>query len=153
MQRKDLGHLIRAAASRGLVISGMAAATIALAGCDQVSGMLGIENIEQINAKKDAESRAIGSACRHAMRAIEDCYALNPKTIKASVFAGWREMDEYMRENKLEGVAPVVARGSGAAGGAGKAEASSDTEDSNAGKSGKSEKSDKSEKSAKGSGH
>ena len=23
--------------------------------------------------------------------------------------AGWREMDEYMRENKLEAVAPVLA--------------------------------------------
>lgn len=42
------------------------------------------------------------------MRAIEDCYALNPKAPKASVFAGWREMDEYMRENKLEGVAPII---------------------------------------------
>ena len=44
------------------------------------------------------------------MRAIEDCYVLNPKADKSSVFAGWREMDEYMRENKLEGVAPVVPR-------------------------------------------
>ena len=44
------------------------------------------------------------------MRAIEDCYTLNPKADKASVFMGWREMDEYMRENKLDGVAPVVPR-------------------------------------------
>jgi hypothetical protein len=44
------------------------------------------------------------------LRAIEDCYVLNPKAQKAAVFAGWREMDEYMRENKLEGVAPVVPR-------------------------------------------
>ena len=44
------------------------------------------------------------------MRAIEDCYILNPKAVKASVYAGWREMDEYMRENKLEGVTPVVPR-------------------------------------------
>ncbi|HEX5357758.1 MAG TPA: hypothetical protein VFW93_16245, partial [Aquabacterium sp.] len=57
-----------------------------------------------------AESKAVGSACRHAVRAIEDCYTLNPKADKAAVFAGWREMDEYMRENKLEGVAPVVPR-------------------------------------------
>jgi hypothetical protein len=26
------------------------------------------------------------------------------------VFAGWREMDEYMRENKLEAVAPTLDR-------------------------------------------
>jgi hypothetical protein len=35
---------------------------------------------------------------------------LNPKAQKAAVYTGWREMDEYMRENKLEGVAPVVPR-------------------------------------------
>ena len=58
----------------------------------------------------EADGKAIGSACRHAMRAIEDCYVLNPKAQKAAVYAGWREMDEYMRENKLEGVAPVVPR-------------------------------------------
>ncbi len=44
------------------------------------------------------------------MRAIEDCYTLNPKAEKASIFAGWREMDEYMRDNKLDGVVPVVPR-------------------------------------------
>jgi hypothetical protein len=80
--------------------------TAALAGCE----WLGIESAEQIAQRKEAESRAVGSACRHAMRAIEDCYALNPKARKAAVFAGWREMDEYMRENKLEGVAPAIAR-------------------------------------------
>ena len=26
------------------------------------------------------------------------------------MFAGWREMDEYMRENKLEAVAPLLDR-------------------------------------------
>jgi hypothetical protein len=44
------------------------------------------------------------------MRAIEDCYTLNAKAQKAAIFAGWREMDEYMRENKLEGIVPVVPR-------------------------------------------
>jgi hypothetical protein len=53
----------------------------------------------------------VGSACRHALRAIEDCYTLNPKSLKAAVFAGWKEMDEYMRENKLDGIPPVVPRG------------------------------------------
>ncbi|MBB4845553.1 hypothetical protein HNP55_004105 [Paucibacter oligotrophus] len=83
-----------------------AAALLGLAGCDQ----LGIEDPAKIQAAKEAEGKAVGSACRHAMRAIEDCYTLNPKAHKASVFAGWREMDEYMRENKLEGVVPVVPR-------------------------------------------
>ena len=77
-----------------------------LAGCEQ----LGIEDPAKLVAAKEAEGKAIGSGCRHALRAIEDCYTLNPKANKAQVFAGWREMDEYMRENKLEGVAPVIAR-------------------------------------------
>lgn len=74
-----------------------------LAGCDLFG-----ESPEAVAARRDAEGKAVGSACRHAMRAIEDCYALNPKAPKAAVFAGWREMDEYMRENKLEGVAPTI---------------------------------------------
>jgi len=76
-----------------------------LAGCE----MLGIESPEKIAALKEGEGRAIGSACRHANRAIEECYALNPRALKAAVFAGWREMDEYMREYKIEGVAPTLA--------------------------------------------
>ena len=77
-----------------------------LSACDQ----LGIEDPAKVAAAKEADGKAIGSACRHAMRAIEDCYTLNPKAQKAAVYAGWRDMDEYMRENKLEGVAPVVPR-------------------------------------------
>jgi len=78
----------------------------ALGACEQ----LGIDDPVKTAAAKEAEGRAIGSACRHAVRAIEDCYVLNPKAQKAAIYAGWREMDEYMRENKLEGVAPVVPR-------------------------------------------
>jgi hypothetical protein len=77
-----------------------------LSGCE----MLGLDSPEKLAAMKDGEGKAVGSACRHANRAIEDCYTLNPKAQKASVFAGWREMDEYMRENKLEAVAPRLGR-------------------------------------------
>lgn len=77
-----------------------------LSGCDQ----LGIETPQKAAERQLADAKAVGSACRHALRAIEDCYTLNPKADKASVFGGWREMDEYMRENKLEGIAPVVPR-------------------------------------------
>lgn len=79
---------------------------MALTACDQ----LGIDTPQKTADRRVAEAKAIGGACRHAMRAIEDCYLLNPKAEKSSVFDGWREMDEYMRENKLEGVAPVVPR-------------------------------------------
>ena len=42
------------------------------------------------------------------MPAIEDCFALNKKADKAAVFAGWREMNDYMRENKIEPVVPQI---------------------------------------------
>ena len=73
---------------------------VLLAGCD----LLGIETSSQIEAKKEAEGRAIGSACRQAVRSIEDCYGQNPRAHKAAVFTGWREMDEYMRQNNIAGM-------------------------------------------------
>ena len=73
-----------------------------LAGCDR----LGIEAASAVAARREAEGKAVGGACRHAGRAIEDCYAMNKKADKAAVFAGWREMNDYMRENKIEAVAP-----------------------------------------------
>ena len=79
-------------------------ALLALAGCD----LLGIETLSQQQARRTAEGKAIGSACRHAGRAIEDCYTLNKKSDRAAIFAGWREMNEYMVENKLEPVVPVI---------------------------------------------
>jgi hypothetical protein len=75
-----------------------------LAGCD----LTGSEAAEKLLAQKEADGKATGSACRNAGRAIEDCYTLNPKSPRAAVFAGWREMDEYMRENKIEVVAPTL---------------------------------------------
>jgi hypothetical protein len=88
------------------------AAAAFLAGCD----MLGIESPEKLAAAREADGKAVGGACRHAGRAIEDCYALNRKADRASVFAGWRDMNDYMRENKIEAVAPqLTAQVSGAA--------------------------------------
>ena len=71
-----------------------------LAGCD----MLGIESTAQIAERKQAEGHAIGSACRHAIRSVEDCFKTNPKAGKAAVFAGWKEMDQYMRDNQIVGM-------------------------------------------------
>lgn len=65
---------------------------------------LGIETATQVNAKKEAEGKAIGSACRHAVRSIEDCFDSNPRAGKAAIFAGWKDMDEYMRENAIVGM-------------------------------------------------
>lgn len=79
---------------------------LALSGCER----LGIETPELLAQRKEAEGKAIGGACRHAARAIEDCYTLNKKADKAAMFAGWREMNDYMRENQIEPVAPQIAR-------------------------------------------
>ena len=76
--------------------------TLLLAGCD-LQALLADPRV----AQREADAKAIGSACRHGLRSIEDCYALNEKASKASVFAGWKEMDLYMRDNKIEGVAPL----------------------------------------------
>src|SRR5690349_11411329 len=89
---------------RSVSIAVLFTATL-LAGCD----MLGIESPEKVAAAKEADGRAIGGACRHAGRAIEDCYSLNKKADKAAVFAGWRDMNDYMRENKIDAVAPQLA--------------------------------------------
>jgi len=80
-------------------------ATVLLGGCD----MLGIESAEKIAASREADGKAIGSACRHAGRAIEDCFAIYKKADRSAVFAGWRDMNDYMRENKIEPVAPQLA--------------------------------------------
>ncbi len=73
-----------------------------LAGCE-IPGL----NSDQMN---EADAKATGSACRHALRGIEDCYGLNPKAPRAAVYAGWKEMDSYMRENKLEGMVPAAVK-------------------------------------------
>jgi hypothetical protein len=73
-----------------------------VAGCNPWGG----ESAEVLAARKEAEGRAVGAACRHAGRAIEDCFGLNKRADKAAIFAGWREMNDYMRDNKVETVTP-----------------------------------------------
>lgn len=75
------------------------------AGCEQ----LGLEDPAKLAAAKEAEGKAIGSACRHSGRALEDCYDSNAKVSKAAIFAGWREMDGYMRENQIPTMSPGKA--------------------------------------------
>lgn len=85
--------------SSRLLITTLAA--LSLAGCE-IPGVYP----DPKTVAKEADAKATGGGCRHAMRALEDCYTMNPKAPRASVFAGWKEMDGYMRENKIEGVAP-----------------------------------------------
>ncbi len=95
------------------------AATLLVAGCD----LLGIESAQAVAERREADGKAVGGACRHAGRALEDCYALYRKAEKAAVFAGWREMNDYMRENKIDTVAPQFSAAGEPAGKAARAEA------------------------------
>lgn len=75
--------------------------TLLLTGCMEEINKL-LEDPKAV--QKEADAKAIGSACRYGLRSIEDCYVLNPKASKSAVFTGWKEMDQYMRDNKVEGI-------------------------------------------------
>jgi hypothetical protein len=83
-------------------------AILGLTACDQVGQKLGIEDPAKKEAKTEQEAKAVGSACRQSGRAIEDCYSIYGWLPKAGIYTGWREMDEYMRENKLETIVPQL---------------------------------------------
>lgn len=92
--------------SSPLRLLAVAALALLLAGCDKIPGLGPDPKV----AQREQEARAIGGACRHALRGLEDCYTLNPKAPKAAVFAGWKDMDAYMRENKMEGTPSVLGK-------------------------------------------
>lgn len=77
-----------------------------LSACD----LLGIPDPAKEAAHKDSEGKAIGGACRHAGRALEDCFALNPTAPKDSIFAGWKDMNDYMAQNKIDVVKPEIVK-------------------------------------------
>lgn len=79
-----------------------------LAGCEQTNELLGLEDQAKKEARQESEGRAVGGACRQSGRAIEDCYAIYSWLPKAAIYAGWRDMDAYMRENKIETVEPQL---------------------------------------------
>lgn len=83
------------------------AVAVTLGGCDAVTALMA----DPRAAQRVADSKAIGSACRYGLRSIEDCYALNEKASKAYMFEGWKEMDQYMRDNKIDGVPAKVGTG------------------------------------------
>ena len=77
-------------------------------GCDQISQQLGLDEAQRKEAKADAEGKAVGSGCRQSGRAIEDCYSLYRWLPKASIFAGWKEMNDYMQANNIAVVEPKL---------------------------------------------
>lgn len=75
-----------------------------LAGCDQLKERAGFPD----PARVEAEGKAIGGACRHAGRGLEDCYRLNVDASKPAIYAGWKEMSEYMAKNNIVAVEPAI---------------------------------------------
>ena len=71
------------------------ACALAISGCDK-----------EDPAQLAADGKATGAACRHAGRAIEDCFSLNPDALRSAVFDGWKEMNDYMRENNIAAATP-----------------------------------------------
>ncbi len=92
-------------------------------GCEQLADLLELPNPSRDAARLESEGRAIGSACRHAGRSLEDCYTLNAGAEKAAVFAGWRDMNDYMMEHKLEVVPSLLTPDSAKPGASGPANA------------------------------
>lgn len=80
----------------------VAGAATMLSSCDlsQIPGLDGKLSIE--------DSKAVGAACRHSGRALEDCFTLNPRTHQAGVFDGWRDMNDYMLANEIDVVKPEI---------------------------------------------
>lgn len=70
---------------------------LALPGCDQVQN--------QIN-KPARDAKATGAGCRLSGRSLEDCYKRNPRAARADVYAGWKEMNDYMEKQKLAEMPP-----------------------------------------------
>ena len=91
--------------SRAILIAALA---FAVSGCDIVQQQLGIEDQNAKLARNEADGKAVGGACRQSGRAIEDCYAIYSWLPKSSIYEGWRDMDAYMRENKLETIEPQL---------------------------------------------
>lgn len=85
-----------------------AALLFSLTGCDIIQQQMGIEDLNAKAARADAEGRAVGGACRQSGRAIEDCYSIYSWLPKSAIYEGWRDMDAYMRDNKLETVEPQL---------------------------------------------
>ncbi len=70
---------------------------VLLAGCNWVNNVSGLS--------KEAH-KALGAACRQTGRSLEECFKRNPDADTAAIYAGWREMNEYMAKNKLDTMEP-----------------------------------------------
>jgi hypothetical protein len=81
--------------ARVVLIAGL---TFGLAGCDYVNTMFAPKSQEE----QREEGMALGAGCRQAGQTLEDCYTRNPDSLKSGIYAGWKEMHEYMAAMNID---------------------------------------------------
>lgn len=81
--------------ARAVLIVGIA---LGASGCEYVGGMFAPKPLEE----QREEGLALGAGCRQAGQSLEDCYTRNPNSLKAGIYAGWKEMHEYMAAMNLD---------------------------------------------------
>ena len=79
---------------RALIVLALPLATT---GCNWIGNVSGLN--------RDA-NKAIGAGCRQTGRSLEECYQRNTDADRAQVYAGWKEMNEYMAKNQLPTLTP-----------------------------------------------
>lgn len=92
-----------AARTRSLKLLAVLGLTLALSACDYVASF---SKPKQTPEEAKAEGIALGAGCRQAGQSLEDCYQRNPDSLKAGIFAGWKDMHEYMAAKNIQTVTP-----------------------------------------------
>ncbi|BEV14530.1 hypothetical protein HBDW_13180 [Herbaspirillum sp. DW155] len=81
----------------------ISAVSFSLSACDYISSF---SKPKQTPEEAKAEGIALGAGCRQAGQSLEDCYQRNPDALKAGIFAGWKDMHEYMAAKGIQTVTP-----------------------------------------------
>lgn len=92
--------------SHSLKLLTMLALCMTLSACDYFQKSKSAKTPEELMA----EGVALGAACRQVGQSLETCYARNPKGLKEGIFAGWKEMHEYMATKNLETLEPSSSK-------------------------------------------
>jgi len=100
MSSSSSRYLIRAV--RLAAILGL---SLSLGACDYAEKY---RRFRQTPEEAKAEGIALGAGCRQVGQSLEDCYQRNPNGLKAGIFAGWKDMHEYMASKNIETVLPPV---------------------------------------------
>ena len=88
--------------SRTVRLAAILSLSLSLGACDYVTSYL---KPKQTPEEAKAEGIALGAGCRQVGQSLEDCYQLHPNGLKAGIFAGWKDMHEYMAA-KIQGITP-----------------------------------------------